>query len=178
MHGKHPLRHWSNSQATPSLSSTEAECKGITKGCIEGLYIKNMLNEHGHNFELEIQTDSSGAVGMSKRLGTGKRAKHLEIQDLWVQHLTRNKVLTLTKISTHDNVADIFTKYVSQFTLNKHCKTLGYTFPDEENQDSSFEESKDVSDEYFDMDEADNVEFENNLYALLRGSTHGRVGAV
>ena len=46
--GDHLLRHWSGTQATVSLSSAEAETKAITKGCVEGLYMKHLLQ--GQNF--------------------------------------------------------------------------------------------------------------------------------
>ena len=39
------VRHWSGTQATVSLSSAESEAKAITKGCIEALYVKHLL-EH------------------------------------------------------------------------------------------------------------------------------------
>ena len=39
------VRHWPVTQATVSLSSAESEAKAITKGCIEALYVKHLL-EH------------------------------------------------------------------------------------------------------------------------------------
>ena len=39
------VRHWSVTQVTVSLSSAESEAKAITKGCIEALYVNNLL-EH------------------------------------------------------------------------------------------------------------------------------------
>ena len=39
------VRHWSVTQATVSLSSAESEAKAITKGCIEALCVKHLL-EH------------------------------------------------------------------------------------------------------------------------------------
>ena len=39
------VRHWSVTQATVSLSSTKSEAKAITKGCMEALCVKHLL-EH------------------------------------------------------------------------------------------------------------------------------------
>ena len=39
------VRHWSVTQAAVSLSSAESQAKAITKGCIEALYMKHLL-EH------------------------------------------------------------------------------------------------------------------------------------
>ena len=79
------LRHRSVTQATVSLSSAEAEAKAITKGCIDGLYAKHLLeHQTARPFKIEVWTDSSSAKAIMQRLGPGRRAKHLEVQTLWV----------------------------------------------------------------------------------------------
>ena len=39
------VRHWSVTQAAVSLSSAESEAKAITKGCIEALCVKHLLEQ-------------------------------------------------------------------------------------------------------------------------------------
>ena len=61
------------------LSSAEAEAKAITKGCIEGLYVKHLLeHQTARPFEVEFWTDSSSAKAIMQRPGPGRKAKHLE----------------------------------------------------------------------------------------------------
>ena len=129
--GGHLLKHWAATQATVSLSSGESEAKAITKGCVEGLYIKHLLEQQGCQVEIELQTDSSAAKGCMGRLGCGKRMKHLEVQTLWVQQLVASGVVTITKISTFDNLADVLTKHVARAWLTKAMQLLGYEFIDE-----------------------------------------------
>ena len=79
------LRHRSVTQATVSMSSAEAEAKAITKGCIDGLYVKHLLeHQTARPFKIEVWTDSSSAKAIMQRLGPGRRAKHFEVQTSWV----------------------------------------------------------------------------------------------
>ena len=74
------IRHWSVTQATVSLSSAESEAKAITKGCIEALYVKHLLeHQTARPFKIEVWTDGSSAKAIIQRRGPGRRAKHLEV---------------------------------------------------------------------------------------------------
>ena len=128
----HLLKHWSSTQPTQSLSSGEAETKAITKGTVEALYMKHLLEQQGFEVEIVIHSDASAAIGTCNRLGAGKRTKHMEIQELWIQQLVRNKIITIKKISTHENPADIVTKHVGKAWLDKACEMCNIKFPDEE----------------------------------------------
>ena len=56
------VRHWSVTPATVSLSSAESEAKAITKGCIEALFVKHLLEyQTARPFKIEVWTDSSSA---------------------------------------------------------------------------------------------------------------------
>ena len=78
------VRDLSVTQATVSLSSAESEAKAITKGCIEALYVKQLLeHQTARPFKTELWTDSSSAKAIIQRLGPRRRAKHLEVQAMW-----------------------------------------------------------------------------------------------
>ena len=54
------VRHWSVTQAIVSLSSAESEAEAITKGCIEALCVKHLLeHQTARPFKIERWTDSS-----------------------------------------------------------------------------------------------------------------------
>ena len=125
MLGKHLIKHWTSTQATISLSSAEAESKAVTKGCIEGLGFKHTLGCQGYEVILTILTDASGALGMLKRLGTGKRCRHLEVPHLWLQQLIRNGIVDLRKILTTKYLADILSKHVGGYWLSEACRLMG-----------------------------------------------------
>ena len=104
------VRHWSVTQATVSLSSAESEAKAVTKGCIEALYVKHLLeHQTARPFKIEVWTDSSSAKATMLRLGPGRRAKHLEVQTMWVQQLNKIGLISLNKLGTLENVADLLT---------------------------------------------------------------------
>ena len=87
------VRHWSVTQATVSVSSAESEAKAITKGCIEALYVKHLLeHQTAQPCKIEVWTDSSSAKAIVQRLGPGRKAKHLEVwQTMWVQQFEQDR---------------------------------------------------------------------------------------
>ena len=70
------VRHRSVTLATVSLSSAESEAKAITKGCVEALYVKHLLEHQiARPFKIKVWTDSSSSKAIMERLGPGRRAK-------------------------------------------------------------------------------------------------------
>ena len=74
MFGKRRLRHWSSTQTTLALSSGEAELGGICKGAAMGMGLTSVGAELGIGYSLELLTDKTAAMGMTRRLGIGKFA--------------------------------------------------------------------------------------------------------
>ena len=73
-----------NSTSIPA----ESKASAISKGCIESLHVKHLLNQQtARPFKVEVWTDSSSAKALVQRLGPGRRAKHLEVQTMRVQQL-------------------------------------------------------------------------------------------
>ena len=72
----------------------------MTKGCIEALYVKHLLeHQTSRPFKIEVWTDNSSG-----------RAKHLEVQTMWVQQLVKIGFVSLNKVDTLENCADVFDK--------------------------------------------------------------------
>ena len=70
------VKHWSSTQRVVTLSSAEAELTGIVKGSTEGLGLRSLAADLGWTSALKVFTDSSVAMGICKRTGTGK-VRHL-----------------------------------------------------------------------------------------------------
>ena len=66
-----------------------------------------------------------------QRLGPGRRAKHLEVQTLWVQQLAKIGFISVNKLNTR-HVADLLTKHVPRAVLDKLAGMMGFTFLGEE----------------------------------------------
>ena len=128
-------RRWSVTKATVSLSSAESEAKAIAKGCIEALYVKHLLeHQTARPFKIEVWKDSSSANAIMQRLGLVRRAKHLEVQTMWVQQLAKIGLVSLNKLNTLENVTDLLTKHVPRAVFDKLAGMMGYTCPGEETQ--------------------------------------------
>ena len=120
------VRHWSVTQATVSLPSAESEAKAITKGCIEALYVKHLLeHQTARPFKIELWTDSSSAKAIMQCLGPGRRAKHLEVQTMCVQQLNKIGLISPNKLNTLENVADFPDETRSKSSTRQACRNDG-----------------------------------------------------
>ena len=48
--------------------------------------------------KIEVWTDSSSAKAIMQRLGPARRAKHVEVQTMWVQQLAKIGLISLNQI--------------------------------------------------------------------------------
>ena len=176
------VRHWSVTQAIVSLPSSESEAKAITKGCVEALYVKHLLeHQTARTFKIEVLTDSSSAKAIIQRLGPGRRAKHLEVQTMWVQQLNKLSLISLNELGTLENVTDMMTKHVPRGVLDKLAGMIGYSFHGEET--AKFQEYSSVGQSYWNQklttmenlpifDEEDNEELEHDVRSFVDKTTH------
>eukprot|EP00971_Amphidinium_carterae_P348030 6490283-Amphidinium_carterae.1 len=126
-HGVNVIAHWSCTQSTVSLSSGESEFHSLVRACTEGIAYKELAGELlDQRLSLDIMVDSSACKAMSQRVGTG-RVKHLDVKQLWVQQATRNKTLTVKKVTSNENVSDILTKPMAEATIWKHMQAMSFT---------------------------------------------------
>ena len=117
--GQHFIKSWSITQAIIALSSGEAEYYGIVKGASTGLGISSILGDLGHKTKVVIHTDSSAAKSLASRKGLG-RARHIEVNQLWIQERIGEGTLELRKVKGTENIADALTKYVEAEGLHNH----------------------------------------------------------
>ena len=61
---------------------------------------------------------------MTSRLGISKNSKHIELKHLWIQDILSEGVMSLEKVGTHHNPADILTKFVQASVLGNHLPKL------------------------------------------------------
>ena len=106
------------------MSSGEAELHGICKGASNSLGLVSIAQDLGLTWTLTLRTDSTAAIGITRRRGLGK-IRHPATADLWVQDRVRAGDFKLEKVLGTDNVADILTKHVDRATLHRHLAGLG-----------------------------------------------------
>ena len=124
MLGGHLIKSWSSTQPVIALSSGEAELYALVKAASQGTGLLSMLMDYGHELEATVYTDSTAAIGIVHRRGLGK-TRHISTQYLWIQEKVGNKELTVEKVGTHDNPADLLTKHLKLDTIIKHVRTMG-----------------------------------------------------
>jgi hypothetical protein len=112
-------------QALVALASGESEFYGMVRGAIESIFCAHILAFFEHDVEQILESDSSAARGAARRIGVGKRMKHLHQNKLFIQDLVANDQLTLEKVHKDKNVSDVGTKHVNKATLERLIKILG-----------------------------------------------------
>ncbi|KAG8472574.1 hypothetical protein CXB51_034372 [Gossypium anomalum] len=111
-------------QTTVALSTTEAEYMAITEACKEAIWLKGLFSEL--NEDLQISTvfcDSQSAIFLTKDQMFHERTKHIDVRYHFVRDIIARGDIVLSKISTHENPADMMTKSLP-ITKFEHCLDL------------------------------------------------------
>ena len=108
-YGSHMLDCSVAKQSLVALSSGEAEFYGIVRAVATSKQTSQILEQIGMQSEVTIASDSSAALGICTRTGSGK-VRHLSIKELWIQESYRKKEFQLVSVDTLLNWADIGTK--------------------------------------------------------------------
>ena len=107
--GNAVVKHWSKDQGNVSKSSAEAELYACHYGADHALGMQSMLRDMGTEATVTVEVDSSAAIGVIGRIGLGK-LRHIEVQDLWLQHATRSGKIAVRNVKGEHNDADLGTK--------------------------------------------------------------------
>ena len=127
--GEHFIKGWSTTQASITLSSAEAELVAMTKAAAETLGIINMIKDLGQNMTGCVYADSSAALSITERKGSGK-LRHINIRMLWIQEKQQRGDLELRKVDGSMNPADLYTKYLQVGRLVDLTRRIGQ-FPEQ-----------------------------------------------
>ena len=85
------------------------------------------MRDLGSEAELHVHTDASASIGIIKRQGLGK-LRHIQVRDLWLQQEVKEKKLSVHKVDTKVNPADLGTKSLTSEEIAKHVETLGMSW--------------------------------------------------
>eukprot|EP00971_Amphidinium_carterae_P176613 3501512-Amphidinium_carterae.1 len=123
--GKVPLFSWARFQATRALSSGEAEFYQLTTCASEAMLLQQALKFLNMPVKIVLYTDSTAALGISRREGVG-RLRHLDLRLLWLQDGLRERLYDIKKVGTKTNIADIGTKALVSSTIAQHMWSMGF----------------------------------------------------
>eukprot|EP00253_Pinus_taeda_P024109 PITA_24109 len=105
----------------------EAEYRGAVEASKEALWLRQILSEFG--FEQQHPTtlwcDNQSAIQLCKDPVQHQRSKHIELHVHFIRKLIHDHVLEVQYCSTDDQVADIFTKALTEAKFTKLRYMLG-----------------------------------------------------
>ena len=129
MIGAHTIKSYSRQQKVVALSSAEAELYAMVAASAESFVVIGDAHDLSVEFEGEVFTDSSAALGKAHRAGIGK-VRHLRAQGLWVQEVRATNRLKYLKVLGTKNPADVLTKHVPAELLGRHLQVTGMNATD------------------------------------------------
>ena len=101
-----------------TLSSAEAELGALVKAAAETIGILQMVEGLGDVATAEVFVDSSAALSVAQRKGTGKM-RHVRIGQLWIQEAAENEELAFRKVRGEENPADLGTKHLTRRKIDE-----------------------------------------------------------
>ncbi|GJR93470.1 retrovirus-related pol polyprotein from transposon TNT 1-94 [Tanacetum coccineum] len=107
------LTSWfSKKQTALAISTTEAEYVSAEKACQQALWMKQTLVDYGIRLDdIPIMCDNKGAIDLSKNPIQHSRTKHIEIRHHFLRDNVQKGNISIEKVSSEDNIADILTKH-------------------------------------------------------------------
>ena len=112
-----------------SDSTMEAEYIIASEAAKEAVWLKNFLM----NLEvvpiaqsfITLYCDNSGAVTNAKEPRSHKRGKHIERKYHLIHEIVNRGDVVVSQIASEDNLADPFTKGLSQKVFDQHVEGMG-----------------------------------------------------
>ncbi|GKE83965.1 hypothetical protein Tco_1557707 [Tanacetum coccineum] len=105
------LTSWfSKKQTSLAISTTEAEYVSAKKACQQALWMKQALVEYGIKLDdILVLCDNKGAIDLSKNPVLHSHTKHIEIRHHFLRDNVKKGNISIEKVSSEDNIADILT---------------------------------------------------------------------
>nr|GEU56846.1 retrovirus-related Pol polyprotein from transposon TNT 1-94 [Tanacetum cinerariifolium] len=114
------LTYWfTKKQTALAISMNEAKYVSTKKACQQALWIKQALIDYGIRLDdVLIMCDNKGAIDLSKNPIQHSQKKHIEIRHHFLRDNVQKGNISIEKVASEDNIADIFTKPLKRKVLN------------------------------------------------------------
>ncbi|MCO5546935.1 hypothetical protein L7F22_000374 [Adiantum nelumboides] len=98
-------------QKCVALSTTEAEYVAATEASKEALWLMRLVEEVGIKSQVPVlHCDSQSAIMLARNPVFHAKTKHIEVKYHFIRSVLDDKSITLVKVHTDDNPADLLTK--------------------------------------------------------------------
>jgi hypothetical protein len=114
-------------QQAISLSSAEVKYQAMVNASQEALWLRQILSEFGfqHQHPTSLWCDNQSAFKLTKDPVQHQRSKHIELHMHFIRKLIHDQVIEVLFFPTEDQVADIFTKSLTEVKFSKLRYILG-----------------------------------------------------
>ncbi|GJW64863.1 hypothetical protein Tco_0116747 [Tanacetum coccineum] len=121
------LTSWfAKKQTALAISTTKAEYISSRKACQQALWMKQALIDYGICLDdVPIMCDNKGAIDLSKNPVQHSRTKHIKIRHHFLCDNVQKGNISIEKVASEDNIADIFTKPLKREVFNYSRLGLG-----------------------------------------------------
>eukprot|EP00253_Pinus_taeda_P015592 PITA_15592 len=119
--GSGPITWACKKQSVISLSSVEAEYRGVIEASKEALWLRQILSEFGFQQQhpTTLWCDNQIAIQLCKYPVQHQRNKHIELHMHFIRKLIHDHVLEVQYCSINDHAAYIFTKALTEAKFSK-----------------------------------------------------------
>ena len=123
MRGGRCLKVWTKKQQVVSLSTAESELYAAVKTASEGMDIQSVAKDLGILCGLNLHLDATARMRLFDRRRLGK-AKHVDMQNLWIQEASKSGEVVTKKVGTSVNSADLMTKPLPKSKIEQLTKLM------------------------------------------------------
>ncbi|GKD88763.1 hypothetical protein Tco_1364270 [Tanacetum coccineum] len=110
---------FSKKQTALAISTTEAEYVSAGKACQQALWMKQALIDYDVRIDdVPIMCDNKGVIDLSKNPVQHSHTKHIEIRHHFLRDNVQKGHISIEKVSSVDNIADILTKPFKRESFN------------------------------------------------------------
>ncbi|GJW98401.1 hypothetical protein Tco_0180209 [Tanacetum coccineum] len=114
------LTSWiSKKQTTLAISTIEVEYVSVGKACQQALWMKQALVDYDIKLDdILVLYNNKGAIDLSKNPVLHSRTKYIEIRHHFLRDNVQKRNISIEKVSSEDNIADILTKPLKREPFN------------------------------------------------------------
>ncbi|GJY71648.1 hypothetical protein Tco_0475351 [Tanacetum coccineum] len=106
-------------QTALAISTTEAEYVSAGKACQQALWMKQALIDYDVRLDdVPIMCDNKGAIVLSINPVQHSRTKHIKIRHYFLRDNVQKGHISIEKVPSVDNIADILTKPLKRESFN------------------------------------------------------------